>query len=143
MRHIKCHGRRLRTIPAAVKDLKSQLPAPDKEGQRPHSPIEDDIKQLEKVRPVCLLIVFTASSVFLVLCFGLGNCGHACQLSIFLRIHWNHAPSYLGALLQERKELAGKDVKGVHHNWGSLLLGLGVLIAVVGPVNTYLRLGAT
>ena len=43
--------------------------------------------------------------------------------------------------LQKRKSLAGKDWKGNHHNWGGLLLGLGVLIAVVGPANTYIRLG--
>ena len=30
----------------------------------------------------------------------------------------------------------------MHWNWGSLLLGLGVLIAIEGPVNTYLRTGA-
>ena len=29
-----------------------------------------------------------------------------------------------------------------HNNWGSLLLALGVAIAVEGPVNTYLRTGA-
>ena len=47
----------------------------------------------------------------------------------------------LAAVLQKRKSLAGKDWKGVHHNWGGLLLGLGTLIAVVGPANTYIRLG--
>ena len=47
----------------------------------------------------------------------------------------------LCACLQKRKSLAGKDWKGNHHNWGGLLLGLGVLIAVVGPANTYIRLG--
>ena len=42
---------------------------------------------------------------------------------------------------QERKSLLKQDPKSVHHNWGSLLLGLGVVIAIAGPVNTYLRLG--
>ncbi len=28
-----------------------------------------------------------------------------------------------------------------HFNWGSLLLALGVAIAIEGPVNTYLRTG--
>ena len=58
-----------------------------------------------------------------------------------------HSPTPSGrklnllGLLQKRKSLAGKDWKGIHHNWGGLLLGLGVLIAVVGPANTYIRLG--
>lgn len=81
--------RRARTLPAEIKDLKSQLPKPDAEGNRPSSPLQGEIAALE----------------------------------------------------QERKDLLKGDPKGVHHNWGSLLLGLGVLIAVVGPVNTYLRAG--
>jgi hypothetical protein len=28
-----------------------------------------------------------------------------------------------------------------HYNWGSLLLGLGVLMSVAGPLNTFLRTG--
>ncbi|KAK9792941.1 hypothetical protein WJX73_000699 [Symbiochloris irregularis] len=81
--------RRLRTLPAVVKDLKAQLPKPDGEGNRPSSPLDAEIKALES----------------------------------------------------ERKQLAGKDLKGVHHNWGGLLLGLGVFFAVAGPLNTYLRSG--
>ncbi len=34
-----------------------------------------------------------------------------------------------------------KDYKGVHHNFGGLLMGLGTATAVAGPVNTYLRSG--
>ena len=43
--------------------------------------------------------------------------------------------------LQTRKELTKGNVREKHSNWGHLLLGLGVLIAVEGPVNTYLRTG--
>jgi hypothetical protein len=32
-------------------------------------------------------------------------------------------------------------VRDKHFNWGSLLLALGVAIAIEGPVNTYLRTG--
>lgn len=42
-----------------------------------------------------------------------------------------------------RKELT-KDgnLKDKHHNWGSALLGLGVMFSIAGPLNTYLRTGA-
>lgn len=43
---------------------------------------------------------------------------------------------------QERKDLLKDNPREKHNNWGSLLLGLGVAIAVEGPVNTYLRTGA-
>ena len=42
---------------------------------------------------------------------------------------------------QERKDLLKDNPREKHNNWGSLLLGLGVAIAVEGPVNTYLRTG--
>ena len=43
--------------------------------------------------------------------------------------------------LQQRKVMSKKDYKGVHHNFGGLLMGLGTATAVAGPVNTYLRSG--
>lgn len=43
--------------------------------------------------------------------------------------------------MQKRKELVKGGFKDRHFNWGSLLLGLGVLIGVEGPVNTYMRTG--
>ncbi len=43
--------------------------------------------------------------------------------------------------MQKRKELAKGDFRTKHTNWGHLLLGIGVLIGVEGPVNTYLRAG--
>lgn len=43
--------------------------------------------------------------------------------------------------MQTRKELTKGGYRDKHWNWGSLLLGLGVLIAIEGPVNTYLRTG--
>ncbi|KAK9822218.1 hypothetical protein WJX81_007915 [Elliptochloris bilobata] len=47
----------------------------------------------------------------------------------------------ISALEQERKDLLKANPREKHNNWGSLLLGLGVAIAVEGPVNTYLRTG--
>ena len=44
-------------------------------------------------------------------------------------------------LLQTRKELTKGNFRTLHWNWGSLLLGLGVVIGIVGPVNTYIRVG--
>jgi uncharacterized membrane protein len=44
-------------------------------------------------------------------------------------------------LLQDRKSLTKGGFRDRHWNWGSLLLGVGVLIAIEGPVNTYLRTG--
>ncbi|EIE24936.1 hypothetical protein COCSUDRAFT_14062 [Coccomyxa subellipsoidea C-169] len=81
--------RRARTIPAEVKELKAQLPKPDAEGNRPSSPLEQQIAELEETRKV----------------------------------------------------LTKGGYRDKHWNWGSLLLGLGVLIAIEGPVNTYLRTG--
>ena len=43
--------------------------------------------------------------------------------------------------MQTRKELSKGNVRSNHANWGYLLLGLGVLTGVEGPVNTYLRAG--
>ena len=45
------------------------------------------------------------------------------------------------ALGAERKALLAENPRDKHFNWGSLLLALGVAIAVEGPVNTYLRTG--
>ncbi|EFN52449.1 hypothetical protein CHLNCDRAFT_32535 [Chlorella variabilis] len=47
----------------------------------------------------------------------------------------------ISALEAERKELIGKKLNEQHNNWGSLLLGLGVLISVSGAFNTFLRTG--
>ena len=43
--------------------------------------------------------------------------------------------------MQQRKSIIAAGVRDKHANWGSLLLELGVLIAVEGPTNTYLRTG--
>ena len=51
------------------------------------------------------------------------------------------AAAQVEALTAERKAILADGVRDKHFNWGSLLLGLGVLIAVEGPVNTYLRTG--
>lgn len=52
-------------------------------------------------------------------------------------------PSHSGLcpILQERKELIGQRLNEKHNNWGSLLLGLGVLFSVSGAFNTFLRTG--
>jgi Protein of unknown function (DUF4079) len=42
---------------------------------------------------------------------------------------------------QERKKLIGQKLNEKHNNWGSLILGLGVTMAVAGPLNTFLRTG--
>ncbi|DBA81288.1 TPA: hypothetical protein ACH3X2_006905 [Trebouxia sp. C0005] len=47
----------------------------------------------------------------------------------------------IAALEEQRKVMSKKDYKGVHHNFGGLLMGLGTATAVAGPVNTYLRSG--
>jgi len=44
-------------------------------------------------------------------------------------------------LLQERKELIGQRLNEKHFNWGSLILGLGILMSIAGPFNTFLRTG--
>lgn len=41
--------RRARLIPAEVKELKAQLPKPDAEGNRPSSPLDQQIAELEEV----------------------------------------------------------------------------------------------
>ena len=45
----------------------------------------------------------------------------------------------ISELEAERKALIASGARDKHFNWGSLLLALGVLIAVEGPANTYLR----
>ena len=51
------------------------------------------------------------------------------------------ADAKISALAEERKELIAGGFRDRHSNWGSLLLALGVLIAIEGPVNTYIRTG--
>ena len=43
--------------------------------------------------------------------------------------------------VQVRKTLLKGGFRDRHFNWGSILLGAGVLFAVSGAVNTYLRTG--
>jgi len=54
-------------------------------------------------------------------------------------------PSPLSATIksleEERKGLIGQKLNEKHHNWGSLILGLGTLMAIAGPCNTFLRTG--
>ncbi|KAI8114166.1 hypothetical protein M9434_002292 [Picochlorum sp. BPE23] len=47
----------------------------------------------------------------------------------------------IASLESERKDLIGQKLNDKHHNWGSLILGLGVLMAIAGPCNTFLRTG--
>jgi len=47
----------------------------------------------------------------------------------------------ISELEAERKALIASGARDKHFNWGSLLLALGVLIAIEGPANTYLRTG--
>ena len=49
--------------------------------------------------------------------------------------------SQISELEAERKALIASGARDKHFNWGSLLLALGVLIAIEGPANTYLRTG--
>jgi hypothetical protein len=44
-------------------------------------------------------------------------------------------------LEEERKGLIQQKLNEKHHNWGSLILGLGTLMAIAGPCNTFLRTG--
>lgn len=43
--------------------------------------------------------------------------------------------------VQERKKLISQRLNEKHNQWGSLLLGLGVLMSVSGGLNTFLRTG--
>jgi hypothetical protein len=45
------------------------------------------------------------------------------------------------SLEEERKNLIGQKLNEKHHNWGSLILGLGTMMAIAGPTNTFLRTG--
>lgn len=47
----------------------------------------------------------------------------------------------ISELEKERKNLIGQRLNEKHNNWGSLILGLGVLISVSGGLNTFLRTG--
>ena len=51
------------------------------------------------------------------------------------------AGTEIAALEAERKALIGAKLNEKHANWGSVLLGLGVTIAVSGPLNTFFRTG--
>ena len=41
--------RQTRTIPTQIKELKAELPKPDAEGNRPSSPLDQEISELEQV----------------------------------------------------------------------------------------------
>ncbi|KAK9824790.1 hypothetical protein WJX74_008967 [Apatococcus lobatus] len=47
----------------------------------------------------------------------------------------------IAELEAQRKELTKGDFRNKHTNLGHFLLGLGVLMSVVGPLNTYFRAG--
>ena len=48
----------------------------------------------------------------------------------------------IAGLEATRKELIKGNYRDEHASWGSVLLAVGVLIAIEGPINTYLRTGA-
>jgi len=50
-------------------------------------------------------------------------------------------PNFLASEIQERKELLKGSYKDRHYNAGSILLGFGVLEAVGGGLNTWIRTG--
>ncbi len=41
--------RQTRTLPQQIKELKAELPKPDEEGNRPSSPLDQEISELEQV----------------------------------------------------------------------------------------------
>lgn len=47
----------------------------------------------------------------------------------------------VAALAENRKRLQGEDLKGKHNYTGSILLGVGVMVSVLGGLNTYFRAG--
>lgn len=47
----------------------------------------------------------------------------------------------IAQLTAQRKELVAGNFKDKHHNWGNLLLSLGVMTSVAGGMNTYVRVG--
>lgn len=44
--------RQTRTLPQQIKELKAELPKPDAEGNRPSSPLDQEISSLEQVPPM-------------------------------------------------------------------------------------------
>lgn len=47
----------------------------------------------------------------------------------------------IDTLAATRKELVSGGFKDRHHDWGNLLLSLGVMTSVAGGMNTYIRVG--
>mmetsp|Transcript_3658 Transcript_3658/g.6225 ORF Transcript_3658/g.6225 Transcript_3658/m.6225 type:complete len:291 (+) Transcript_3658:98-970(+) len=47
----------------------------------------------------------------------------------------------IAELTATRKELVAGGFKDRHHDWGNLLLSLGVITSVAGGMNTYMRVG--
>jgi len=129
---LRCARRRAREIPAEVKTLKAQLPKPV-EGQEVTSPLTGQIAALEQARrppAVCL-------------CARRTPWVQACVPALRPPVPTlPYKPGSAAGGRQERKDLMKDNPREKHNNWGSLLLGLGVAIAVEGPVNTYLRTGA-
>jgi hypothetical protein len=54
--------------------------------------------------------------------------------------YWSYHNT-VNSQLQKRKELVGGNFKDRHFNVGSILLGGGVVIAIEGCVNTWMRTG--
>ena len=110
--------KRTRTIPEELKELRKQQPPKDEQGNRPPSKVDGRIAALEEV-----------SAYAFVLCpIKLSNNGYGMALTV-------------ACAVQQRKLMSKKEYKGVHHNWGGLIMGLGTATAVAGPINTYLRAG--
>lgn len=61
------------------------------------------------------------------------------HIFLFLSLRWD--AHFVLESMQERKVLVKGGFRDRHFNWGSILLGTGVLFSVSGAVNTYLRTG--
>ena len=142
--------RRARELATEVKELKATLAPAGADGVRPASPADATIKAKEEVRgrqgELCVwwdcfscsflgeasLVYPPGSNISF---FPPPNCPTVTLTPTLPPPPHTHQKS------QERKAIISAGVRDKHANWGSLLLALGVAIAIEGPTNTYLRTG--
>ena len=63
------------------------------------------------------------------------------DLSILMSTGVAEVDKQVGELITKRKNLTGMNLRDKHHASGSILLGVGISLTILGCMNTYMRAG--
>ena len=63
------------------------------------------------------------------------------DLSLLMSASVTQVDNQVGELITTRKSLTGMNLRDKHHASGSVLLGVGISLTILGCMNTYMRAG--